>query len=103
MGKAKFLYARARKSVVSAARGETTRRRRRGTLVRNLSLASEHYDNVFEVRVRIPDQLILEIQDDGDDMLTVTSASGETYEISAETFLVLTGCEWTECVEKGSD
>jgi hypothetical protein len=48
--------------------------------------------------VHIPGQVLIEIQDDGDDMLTVTNETGESFELSADAFVALTGREWSDIV-----
>lgn len=48
--------------------------------------------------MHVPAQVIIEIQDDGDDMLTVTNDNGDSFELTADAFVTLTGREWSDVV-----
>jgi hypothetical protein len=98
MAQTNILHARSRVSVLSAARRKTYRGRRSRTIESGQSLATEFFENVYECRVHIPGQVLIEIQDDGDDMLTVTNETGESFELSADAFVALTGREWSDIV-----
>lgn len=43
-------------------------------------------------------QVITEVQDDGEDMLTVTLETGESFELDADAFVALTGREWSDII-----
>lgn len=96
MGQRDVLHARTRQSILSTTK-RNTNRRGQSRFARFNTLASEHFDNVFEVSVPIAACKITEIQDDGDGVLTVT-VHGETFELTEEAFTALTGRDWQECV-----
>ena len=94
------IYAGTGESVLSTTGRRTHRGGRRKPHVHASYLsAADTYGNVYVCNVLVPQRTLLEIQDDGYDMLTIIVDIGETFELSADAFTVLTGREWVDCID----
>ena len=98
MGQKHVLHARARQSVLSTTRRRTDRRRQSDPARWNKSLAAEHFENVYAVKIPIPSNLIVEVEED-EGILIITTNSGDTFELNEEAFTALTGREWADCTD----